>query len=341
MKKLIVTALCVAALTGGLATGAAAQTIMPTPFWTSFFDSTSTVNGHAIPAGTIIQAYTKSGILCGQDTAKQPGYFGFMPVYGDDPNTPVVEGAVANDTIQFKINGRSATVMTGDPTWTDQTTKRVQLSTAALVALTVVHYPDNGAANINDTVDFVITVRNDGNGLDFYGLHVTETKDTSLWKIIVPSQPVYANPGQTVDVKFSIATPNFFPGNDTLDHINYTIFSEVDTTVRADSAVNLYASITGIDDPHGTLPNSFVLNQNYPNPFNPTTTISFSLPTNSEVSLEVFDILGRTVERRDLGVLSAGEHQLEYDASQLASGMYLYRVSTAISSQTKKMMLVK
>ena len=89
------------------------------------------------------------------------------------------------------------------------------------------------------------------------------------------------------------------------------------------------------------LPGGFTLYQNYPNPFNPTTTIAFSLPTRSRVELQVIDVLGRSVETRELGQLPAGDHQYEYDASNLASGVYFYRVITDTGNQTRKMVLVK
>jgi len=68
------------------------------------------------------------------------------------------------------------------------------------------------------------------------------------------------------------------------------------------------------------------LDQNYPNPFNPLTTISFRLPENSDVRIEVFDQLGRSMETILNETRVAGEHNLVYDASHLPSGTYLYRM---------------
>ncbi len=103
-----------------------------------------------------------------------------------------------------------------------------------------------------------------------------------------------------------------------------------------------YLSVTGVNDHNrSVLPSGFALSQNYPNPFNPSTTISFSLPRNSETRLEVFDLLGRTVESRDLGTLSAGDHAVSFDASRMASGVYFYRVTTQSGSLSRKMVLLK
>lgn len=83
------------------------------------------------------------------------------------------------------------------------------------------------------------------------------------------------------------------------------------------------------------------LNQNYPNPFNPTTVIGYQLPESSDVTLEVFDMLGRSVAVLVDGRQSAGSHQAEFDASNLSSGVYLYRLSAGQTVQTRQMVLVK
>jgi predicted GH43/DUF377 family glycosyl hydrolase len=89
------------------------------------------------------------------------------------------------------------------------------------------------------------------------------------------------------------------------------------------------------------IPLSYLLHQNYPNPFNPSTTIEFDLPKTSEVSLKVFNILGEEVATLVSDRLSAGSYSYEWDASKLASGVYLYRLETEGFVQTKKMILMK
>lgn len=89
------------------------------------------------------------------------------------------------------------------------------------------------------------------------------------------------------------------------------------------------------------LPSSFGLNQNYPNPFNPTTEISFSLAAASNVSLEVFNITGQKVEVLANGSFDAGTHSISWNASDMPSGIYLYRLTTNDFVDTKKMVLLK
>jgi hypothetical protein len=93
-------------------------------------------------------------------------------------------------------------------------------------------------------------------------------------------------------------------------------------------------------------PVSYSLAQNYPNPFNPTTMINFNLRIDSKVSLKVFNILGQEVAQLVNGSMVAGNHQINFDASKLNSGVYLYRLeATGIDgssfSAVKKMMLTK
>ncbi len=91
------------------------------------------------------------------------------------------------------------------------------------------------------------------------------------------------------------------------------------------------------------LPETHALEQNYPNPFNPATTIRFQLPQAEQVTLRVFDVLGREVAALlDDTSMAAGEHTVRFDASGLTSGVYLYRLEAGASFvQTRRMMLVK
>ena len=88
-------------------------------------------------------------------------------------------------------------------------------------------------------------------------------------------------------------------------------------------------------------PAHFALQQNYPNPFNPTTTISFSLPSKSFVSLKVFDLIGREVATLLSQEKPAGTYKVTFDASKLPSGVYFYRFTAGDFRQVKKMLLIK
>ncbi len=96
------------------------------------------------------------------------------------------------------------------------------------------------------------------------------------------------------------------------------------------------------EDPFVNNPLFFSLEQNYPNPFNATTIISFSLPRESEVSMKIYDIIGREVAAPiDKHTLNAGSHQIPFDASNLASGVYIYRLHAGEYIESKRLILNK
>lgn len=102
--------------------------------------------------------------------------------------------------------------------------------------------------------------------------------------------------------------------------------------------------ITGIEQ--NKVPDNFTLYQNYPNPFNPVTTIKYSIPANEKseahnVKLLIFDILGNEVAVLVNEIQTSGEYKVSFNASNLASGTYFYRLQVGDYSQTKKMLLIK
>ncbi len=126
----------------------------------------------------------------------------------------------------------------------------------------------------------------------------------------------------------------------TLDTVN----NSVTTQVSSSAIFALFSSdvMTDIaDNPIVTLPNRIVLNQNYPNPFNPSTEITFSLPTASDIKLEVYNTLGQKVTRLLEGRYNAGVHQVTWDGSESASGVYFFKLITGDFMETKKMLLLK
>lgn len=97
----------------------------------------------------------------------------------------------------------------------------------------------------------------------------------------------------------------------------------------------------GIKPISNEVPAFYKLEQNYPNPFNPSTNIKFSIPSLSSVKLVVMDISGKVVENLIDETLTAGNYEYQWNASQLASGIYFYKIVTKDFSDTKKMMLIK
>ena len=321
------------------ALGAQAQT----PLGCFYYGDSVYYNGIPAPVGTVIDAYDPDGIHCGTWTVNVAGQFGAMTVVGDDtsdPEDPTDEGAVDGDIIDFYIDGLLADCI-GDNTWTDKATKELRLSVDAgdiTIDLQIVEIPGPRAVRPGEVITVRIGVENLGNALDLFGVTAYTGRG---WTTIPQDSVSHAEVGETVYVYFDIQIP-LWPGDPPQDTVYFTVYSHNDPSVTDEDMAFLTVSITGIEDdvPDG-LPGSFALFQNYPNPFNPTTTIGFNLATRSTVSLQVYDITGRVVEERELGSLSSGNHEIEFDASGLASGVYLYRLATESYTQTKKMVLVK
>ena len=99
--------------------------------------------------------------------------------------------------------------------------------------------------------------------------------------------------------------------------------------------------VTSIEEQKVSLPEEFNLDQNYPNPFNPTTTIAFSIPEDSDVRLVIYDMLGRQVATLVDETKSAGSYDVTFNAENLASGTYIYRLHAGENLKTRTMTLVK
>ena len=89
------------------------------------------------------------------------------------------------------------------------------------------------------------------------------------------------------------------------------------------------------------VPAAFTLQQNYPNPFNPSTTIRFSLPHRSHVTLTLSNMIGQQVAALVNGEIGAGSHEVKFDGSRLPSGVYFYRLQAGSYTDTKKLLLVR
>ncbi len=117
-------------------------------------------------------------------------------------------------------------------------------------------------------------------------------------------------------------------------------YADVDTDVGN----ILSKQVGGTEEPlveSTNTPEDYSLSQNYPNPFNPVTVIRYEVPITSRVELAVFDLLGRKVATLVDGQVSAGRQEVRFDASNLSSGIYIYRIRANDFVQTKQMTLIK
>jgi len=129
----------------------------------------------------------------------------------------------------------------------------------------------------------------------------------------------------------------------------YTVFGFSGTVPMSKGKSSLVIKdYTDVSEAPGisSAPEGFALNQNYPNPFNPSTEISFILPKNARVMLEVLDVLGRRIRTLIDEPKRAGEHTFTWDGNNsrgypVASGMYFYRLTTDHHTLARKMLLLK
>lgn len=101
------------------------------------------------------------------------------------------------------------------------------------------------------------------------------------------------------------------------------------------------SEFTGVSDEINNRPQDYSLSQNYPNPFNPGTIITYSLPSASNVRLIVYNTLGQSVNTLESGYKNAGKYSVNFNASDLPSGIYFYKLEAGQFSQIKKMILIK
>jgi hypothetical protein len=135
------------------------------------------------------------------------------------------------------------------------------------------------------------------------------------------------------------------PVNSTIDALPIGALSWHDATVPASSYTSILAHYA-LDIVGGvaTLPGvagEYKLSQNYPNPFNPSTKIDFSIPSAGLAQLKVFNVLGQEVATLVNENMTVGNHSVTFDASRLASGVYLYKLVAGSFVSTKKMVLLK
>jgi hypothetical protein len=119
-----------------------------------------------------------------------------------------------------------------------------------------------------------------------------------------------------------------------------TLLTDGDGSV-SDIGVYSYVFSTAVANSGIEAPREFSLTQNYPNPFNPSTTIRYGLPARLDVTLRVFNMLGQQVAELVNGSQEAGYHELVFNASGLASGVYLYSLHAGTFVETKRLLLLR
>lgn len=145
----------------------------------------------------------------------------------------------------------------------------------------------------------------------------------NFWDAALENEPIRIQQGNTFEQIIGIQYYSYG---------NYKLIPRTN-----DDFVGLSTSV----DEESSLINDFSLAQNYPNPFNPSTVIQFAIPKRSEVSLKVFNVLGQEVANLINTEMNRGVHRVNFDASNLSSGIYFYRLQSGSFVEAKKMLLIK
>jgi hypothetical protein len=146
--------------------------------------------------------------------------------------------------------------------------------------------------------------------------------------------------GIVTDNHSPAATTQFNSINFALNNSTTTGLNLADVHVDLGSPIDVPDDVVGVNGQTG-IPTAYALSQNYPNPFNPTTTIEFAVPKAGNVSLIVYDALGRKVTELVQGSYNAGYYKVNFNASNYASGVYFYRITAGDFVSVKKLMLLK
>ena len=319
--------------------------------------------------------YFPSGKIIGSDMQNGLYIFSFTGLAPRRPVSllePATGGTVqAPDSIRFRWT--SAADFNADPHYYKlhlygsgvDTTMRVADTTILLTNLS--GFADGGSYTWRiTTCDEINSVENpDSSQFTYYSLPVALASFTASvvndnvllqWRTLseIENSGFEVQRSQSIPTHFTPLPNSFTPGFGTTSEPHD--YSYTDSTVfpslwyyrlrqiSQDGSWNLLGPIsidvlTGVEE--NPLPTEYALSQNYPNPFNPTTTISFTLPVEARVTLELFDMLGRSVGKVLDVTMQQGYHSVGVDASALASGVYMYRLRAGEFVQTRKMVVNK
>ena len=194
----------------------------------------------------------------------------------------------------------------------------------------------NCATTLNDSLKIATP---DTNRMVFVNYGGTKTYDLNVVLAGANSSGQFSHDNITVAAH---STQFIVPNWGDLDHQPVKIYQDRGNTGTISDSLLVSNQATGIrEQSNSAIPREFSLEQNYPNPFNPTTTIRYGLAHRCQVTLTVFNTLGQELAVLQSGEQEAGFHDVRFDGSKLASGVYFYRIQTAEFTRTCKMLLMK
>jgi endonuclease I len=189
-----------------------------------------------------------------------------------------------------------------------------------------------GEAVAGDTIQWQLLIRNSGLST-LSVLNIGLQSATPNFQIGSFVNAVPADSFQQVMIRFTPTTPGQTYSN--------TIVVQSNDPGEGIINIPIVGTSTTTSVSNNSTPAGFTLSQNYPDPFNPTTTIEFVLPSQSQTRLFIYDLLGREIATLIDGVMPAGDHSVVWNASGIASGVYLYTLTSGEHSITRKLVLIR
>ncbi|MDP1675554.1 MAG: T9SS type A sorting domain-containing protein [Bacteroidota bacterium] len=196
----------------------------------------------------------------------------------------------------------------------------------------------------NDLVVHIVGVEN----VSYVGRNGVSPQDFVMRKMITPVAGESFTP-ELQAKKLVLKTAQITNATD-MEKVGIVVFVQsVSTKEVFQSEYISYGTLSAVQNNNIITPTKFLLEQNYPNPFNPTTTINYALPKAGNVVLKVYDVLGKEVTTLVSNYQESGRYSVEFDASKLSSGMYIYKLTSRPTdggqadkfSEVKKMILAK
>ncbi len=258
----------------------------------------------------------------------------------------------SNNTIVYAFFDEEEDNLNGSRYYAAEAAKNMD-TIIAVINLDMIGWDKNNQSDveiIHDTLSTSIQLAKnikDANEKCGIGLSTTITKSlaedadhASFWK--------YKYPAILLIETYGYQNPYYHKTTDKLEIINKTFFEKCTKLAIASAATytDLNVKDGTSDIAYETIPSIFSLSQNYPNPFNPLTTIEYSIPANvkgeaGKVTLRIYDLLGREVTTLINQAQAAGNYSVQFNGSNLSSGVYLYKLEYANFLQVRKLVLLK
>lgn len=293
-----------------------------------------TINGAALSAGSEIAIYTPDGSCAGRGIWDEKSLA--MAIWGNDVLTDEKDGLDTGDALLVQVWDAGSSKLYVGPELV-----QAELDTSEVYYHSAYTYAEGAiyrltGLSIDTRLSPALVAPGDGGLFRDRQIDLTwrMVSGADSYNLLVATNSSFADPILDVTIDDTGASV------DVDDQATY--YWRVGARLEnGTSWSETYSFTVDSGSKTGEIIGDFALEQNYPNPFNPSTTIPFELKHDAQVVLEVYNLLGQRVETLVDGPLSAGRHEVPWNARDLPSGMYVYRMMSGRTVQTKSLTLVK